>query len=156
MRKYYMSHVDFSEIATVSTDEISKEIAISKLTESGAINEKGKPDANFLSTLCGSVSSPFFMKLHKRLSRRRGGIGGAYEILKKMHSAKEYTAMYLYIVIMYGFLEWQVPDLLVQLPAVPDALKMFMAEFIGDFEEFVNEIAIEEIQDENPAEDDSE
>ena len=152
MRKYYMSHVDFSEIDAISNDETTREIALAKLSEVGALNSKGKPDANYLNTLSGSVSTPFFAKLQKRLSRRRGGVGGAYEILQRLYDNKEYTAMYLYIVIMYGFIEWQVPQVVSMLPVVPEALKAFMTEFMDDFTEFMNEITADETE---PAGDDS-
>jgi hypothetical protein len=144
MRKYYESHVDFSEIETVTCDKISHENAIEKLTEAGAFNEKGKPNVNFLNTLSGATSAPFFTKLERRLARRRGGIGGAYETFKNLLSRKEYTAMYLYLVILYGFLEWRVPELLSYLPAAPDVLKIFMGEFLADFEEFLEEMAADE------------
>jgi len=158
MRKYYESHVDFTEIATVSNDEISKDNAIERLTEAGAINAKGKPDVSHLSTFSASISAPFFTKLEKRLSRRRGGIAEAYETLKQMQDGKEFTAMYLYIVIMYGFLEWRVQGILAQLPAVPDALKAFMGEFMSDFEEYMSEMAArqEETQPVESSTDDSE
>jgi hypothetical protein len=153
MKKYYMSHVDFSEIDTITGDEITRENALAKLNEAGALNAKGKPDASFLSTLSASVSAPFFAKLQKRLSRRRGGAGGVYETLQRLYAGKEYTAMYLYIVIMYGFLEWQVPQTVSALPVVPEALKAFLAEFMSDFTEFINEIGA---ANEEPGEDDSE
>ena len=62
--------------------------------------------------------------------------------------------MYLYIVIQYGFLEWQVPEMLTYLPAVPEALKSYMTEFITDFEEFL--ASQEETIAEPAANDDSE
>ena len=147
MRKYYMSHVDFSEIDTLSNDEITRKNALAMMTEAGAINAKGKPDANVINNLSGSSSYQFFSKLSKRLSRRRGGIRAVYELLQKMQAAKEYTAMYLYIVIHYGFLECQVPRLVTCLPVIPEALKMFLTEFMADFEEFMSELDAQETAD---------
>ena len=140
MRKYYISHVDFSEIDAISNDETTREIALTRLNDAGAIDSDGNPDINYLNTLSGSVSIPFFTKLERRLSRRRGGVESAYEILQRLYDNEEYTAMYLYTVIMYGFIEWQVPQVVSMLPAVPEALKAFMSEFIADFSEFINEI----------------
>ena len=144
MKKYYISHIDFSEIEAVSTDEFSNENAVKKLTESGAINSKGKPDAKYLNTLSNTLSPSFFSKLIRRLARRRGGIRTVYDTLLKLQNAKEYTAMYLYIVIYYGFVEWQVPELIACLPAAPDALKVFLGEFMDDFDEFLRETAGQE------------
>ena len=139
MRKYYVSHVDLSEIEAISVDKTSLEISIEKLTEAGAINAKGKPDINIINNLSGSLSFPFFGKLSRRLSRRRGGIRTFYETVQKLQSAKEFNALYLYIVIHYGFIEWQVPALVTCMPAVPDVLKAYINEFMADFEEFINE-----------------
>ena len=144
MKKYYVSHVDFSEIDALSNDEVTRENALAMLTEAGAVNGKGKPDTSYLNTLSGSFAFQFFGKLAKRLSRRRGGIRLVYEMLQKLSAAKEYTAMYLYIVIHYGFLEWQVPRQITCLPAVPDALKIWLSEFMADFEEFLTEMDAQE------------
>ena len=158
MKKYFVSHVDFTEIAAVSTDQITLDTAVEKLTEAGAINAKKKPDVNYLNTLSATVSLPFFSKLQKRLSRRRGGITAVHTLMKNLYTGKEYTAMFLYLVIQYGFLEWQVPEMLTYLPAVPDALKAYMTEFIADFEEFIAELAAQEkfAQEETADGDDSE
>jgi len=143
MKKSYVSHVDFSEINTVSTDELTKETALARLTEVGAITAKGRPDVNYLNALSGKVSAPFCGKLQRRLSRRRDGVTGVYSLLQRMYGDKEYTAMYLYIAIMYGYLEWQVPEILSLLPASPEALKVFMGEFMADFEEFLRDMTAE-------------
>ena len=154
MRKYYMSHVDFSEIETISKDETTREIAMTRLTEGGALNAKGKPDAGYMRNLSETFAPPFFAKLQRRLSRRRGGIGGAYEIFSRLQSGKEYTAMYLYLVILYGFLEWQVPQMVAQLPVVPEALKAFLTAFMEDFSSFMANM--ETAETESSVEDESE
>jgi len=143
MKKYYVAHVDFSEIETVTTDQISHDAALERLTAEGALNAKGKPDPNYLNALSGSFAAPFLTKLARRVSRRRGGLAGVYETFKKLHAAKEYTAMYLYMAILYGFIEWRVPDIVTALPASPDALKLYMSEFMADFGEVLNELAAE-------------
>ena len=61
MRKYYVSHVDLSEIEAISVDKTSLENAVEKLTEAGAINAKGKPDANTINNLSGSLSFPLVL-----------------------------------------------------------------------------------------------
>ena len=41
----------------------------------------------------------------------------------------------MYLAILYGFLEWQVPEKILLLPAVPDALKIFEGDFLSVFDE---------------------
>lgn len=55
--------------------------------------------------------------------------------MQKLYDRKEYTALFLYLAILYGFLEWQVPEKILLLPAVPDALKIFEGRFSGAFDE---------------------
>ena len=140
MRKYYVAHVDFSEIDSITLDQISHDRAIEKLTGEGAIDEKKKPNVEYINLFSGSVSLPFFNKLERRMNRRRGGITGVRDTLQKLYKGKEYTAMYLLIAVYYGFMEWSVPDVLTCLPAAPAALSMFMGEFMEDFDEFIEDL----------------
>ena len=45
------------------------------------------------------------------------------------------SVLFLYLAILYGFLEWQVPEKILLLPAVPDALKIFEGDFLSVFDE---------------------
>ena len=73
--------------------------------------------------------------MKKRISRRPGGIAGVKNTMQKLYDRKEYTALFLYLAILYGFLEWQVPEKILLLPAVPDALKIFEGDFLSVFDE---------------------
>lgn len=153
MKKYFISMVDFSEIINLTTDEGIKTRAQERMNELGVFNEKGKPDAAFLKTFTASVSEPFFAKLERRLNRRRGGIGAVHSLMGEMLGKKEYQAMFLFLVIEYGFLEWQVPEIITLLPASSDALKAFMTQFMAGFDSFMEAMRNPEIP---PAEDDAE
>ncbi len=57
--------------------------------------------------------------------------------MKKLYDKKEYTAVFLYLSFLYGFLEWRVPERVHLLPAAPEALKYFAAEFISAFDKYL-------------------
>jgi len=136
MKKYYMAFVDFSEIVNVTADEEQLEKAKERMRELGLLTEKGNPSPSQISSMTASVSAPFFDKLRRRISRRPGGINAVKYTMKKLCDKKEYTALFLYLCILYGFMEWQVPERVLLLPASPDALKLFAADFLSAFETY--------------------
>lgn len=126
MRKYYQAYVDLSEIVniTATTDE-QLQRAQERLAELGLLTEKGNPSPSQIGALASSVTPPLIEKAARRLARR-GGVEAVHGTFTKFYEKKEYNAMYLYLVIVYGLLEWQVPEGLTLLPAVPAALKVYM------------------------------
>ncbi len=137
MKKYYMAFVDFSEIVNVTADEAQLEKARQRMTELGLLTEKGNPSPSQISSMTASVSAPFFDKLERRISRRPGGIAAVKETVHKLCDKKEYTALFLYLCILYGFMEWQVPERVLLLPAAPDALKLFASDFLAAFDSYM-------------------
>ena len=137
MKKYYMAFVDFSEIVNVTADEEQLEKARERMTELGLLTEKGNPSASQIGSMTASVSAQFFDKLKRRISRRPGGISAVKDTLTKLYDRKEYTAVFLYLCFLYGFMEWQVPERVLLLPAAPDALKLFASEFLSAFEAYL-------------------
>lgn len=137
MKKYYMAFVDFSEIVNVTADEEQLEKARTRMMELGLLTEKGNPSPTQISSMTASVSAPFFDKLKRRLSRRPGGISAEKNTIKKLYDKKEYTALFLYLCFLYGFMEWQVPERVLLLPAAPDALKLFASDFLAAFEAYL-------------------
>jgi hypothetical protein len=138
MKKHQISHVDLSEIAAVTLNPERIQMSTVRLKALGAINGNGEVNINYLNTLSGALAAPFYAKLKRRLSRGNEIIE-FYDLMDKLRKSKEYTAMYLYLSIMYGFLEWQVPEPITHLPAVPDALITYLGEFMADLEELVFE-----------------
>lgn len=114
MKKYYMSFVDFSEISNVTADEEQLKKSRDRMAELGLLTEKGNPSLSQINSIVLSVSSPFFDKLRKRLSRRSGGFQQVHDTFQKLNNRKEYLGFYLYLSILYGFLEWQVPRVVPQ------------------------------------------
>ena len=135
MKKYYMSFVDFSEIINVTADEEQLTKACGRMEELELLTEKGNPSPAQIGIIAQAEAGPFYDKLKKRISRRPVGIAGARNTMQKLYDRKEYTALFLYLAILYGFLEWQVPEKILLLPAVPDALKIFEGDFLTAFDE---------------------
>ena len=136
MKKYYMAFVDFSEIINVTADEEQLIKARERMTELGLLTEKGNPSPSQIGSMTVSVSAPFFDKLKRRISRRPGGILTVKDTLTKLYDRKEYTAVFLNLCFLYGFMEWQVPERILLLPAAPEALKLFTSEFLSAFEAY--------------------
>lgn len=135
MKKYYMSFVDFSEIVNVTADEEQLGKACNRMTELELLTEKGNPSPAQIGNVAQAEAGPFYEKLKRRISRRPGGIVGIKHTMQKLYDRKEYTALFLYLAILYGFLEWQVPEKVSLLPTIPDALKIFEGEFLSALDE---------------------
>ncbi len=137
MKKYYLSHIDFSELINVTADPEQIKTARARMQELGMLTEKGNPSVSSITVTAGSGSRSFFIKLRKRL-RRRGGIGAVKATLQMLYSRKDYYGFFMYIAFLYGFLEWQVPERVMLLPAVPEALKCYCSELVSALDKFLS------------------
>lgn len=133
MRKYYISHIDFSEIVNVTTDPAQLETARRRMKELGLLTEKGNPSPATIGAAVNRLAPPFLSKLSKRISRRPGGINGVYETLQDLYERREYVGYFLYVVFFYGFIEWLVPEQIALMPASPETLKAFCTAFTERF-----------------------
>lgn len=153
MKKYYLSHIDFSELVNVTADEEQLKSARERMTELNMLTEKGNPATAAISSMVGSLSKSFFLKLQRRMRYRNGGIADVRDTLKKLYDRKDYYGFFLYISFLYGFLEWQVPGRVVLLPAVPEALRCYCTEFMAAFDKFIEENAdtdaVESMEEDN-------
>lgn len=153
MKKYFLSHIDFSELANVTADEEQLSSARTRMTELGLLTENDNPSTDAISTIVSGLSKSFFLKLERRLRYRNGGVLAVRDTLKKLYDCNDYYAFFLYISFLYGFLEWQVPGRVVLLPAVPEALRCYCSEFMAAFDKFIEENAdkdvVEPTEDEN-------
>ena len=149
MKKYYLSHIDFSEIINVTADEKQIENAKARMTELGLLTEKGNPSTVAIGNMTVKVSKSFFNKLDKKMRRRPGGVGATKDILQKLCYRKDYYGFFLYVAFLYGFLEWQVPESVTLLPAVPDALKCYCIEFVSAFAKYLEGVTDKESEKAN-------
>lgn len=147
MKKYYLSHIDFSELVNVTADAEQLDLAKERMVELGLLTEKGNPATGAISALFGSLSKSFFIKLQRRLRYRNGGVTAVRDTLRKIYDRKDYYGFFLYIAFLYGFLEWQVPGRVVLLPAVPEALRCYCAELMTAFDKFIEDNAEAESED---------
>lgn len=147
MKKYYLSHIDFSELINVTADAEQLEIAKTRMIELGLLTEKGNPATAAIGSMVDSLSKSFFIKLQRRLRYRNGGIASVKDTMKKLYDRKDYYGFFLYIAFLYGFLEWQVPGRVVLLPAVPEALKCYCTDLITAFDKFTEENSDKDISD---------
>ena len=138
MKKYYISHIDFSEIVNVTADEAQRTHAKERMQELGILTEKGNPSTTTISGMVRTGSREFFIKLQKRLRRRNGGVATVKDTLQMLCDRKDYYGFFMYITFLYGFVEWQVPERVTLLPAAPDALKCYCTECIAAFNAFIN------------------
>ena len=147
MKKYYLSHIDFSEIINLTTDEEQLSRARERMQELGMLTEKGRPSSAALTSMVRGGSEAFFIKLQKRLRRRNGGAAAVKDTLQMLCDRKDYYGFFLYIVFLYGFVEWQVPEWVTLLPAAPDVLKAYCTEFVAAFDAFLHTHARAERED---------
>lgn len=132
-----MSFVDFSEIINITADEEQLKKARDRMTELGLLTEKSNPSLAQINSMVLPILNPFFDKLRKRLSRRSGEFQRIHDTFQKLNNRKEYLGFYLYLSILYGFLEWQVPERVAILPAVPEAMKAFVGDFMSAFDHYL-------------------
>ena len=137
MKKYYISHIDFSEIVNVTADEAQRTHAKERMQELGILTEKGNPSTTTISGMVRTGSREFFIKLQKRLRRRNGGVATVKDTLQMLCDRKDYYGFFMYITFLYGFVEWQVPEKVTLLPAAPDVLKLYCKEFVAAFDSFL-------------------
>lgn len=147
MKKYYLSHIDFSELINVTADAEQLEIAKTRMIELGMLTEKGNPATAAIGSMVDSLSKSFFIKLQRRLRYQNGGIASVKDTMKKLYDRKDYYGFFLYVAFLYGFLEWQVPGRVVLLPAVPEALKCYCTDLITAFDKFTEENSDKDISD---------
>ena len=147
MKKYYLSHIDFSEIINITADETQLSHARERMLELGMLTEKGRASTAALNSMVLGGSEAFFIKLQKRLRRRNGGAAAVKDTLQMLCDRKDYYGFFLYIAFLYGFVEWQVPERVTLLPAAPDALKYYCTEFVAAFDAFLGKPTQEESEE---------
>ena len=139
MKKYYLSHIDFSELVNVTADEEQLGIARERMIELGLLTEKGNPATAKIGSMVGSLSKSFFVKLQRRLRYHKGGIIAVRDTLKKIYDRKDYYGFFFYVSILYGFIEWQVPNEVTLMPATSETLRCYCTELMIALNNFIDE-----------------
>ena len=73
---------------------------------------------------------------------------------EKKKEKKEYTAVYLYLTLMYGYIQWKVPEPMILCSGNPNTRKALCTSFLACVQENIPEGEEEGSDDESP--DDSE
>ena len=131
MIRYFESHVDLSEVEYITANEEQISRANDAMTELGLL--KGKKLNNELITQTIKPEQ-FFTKLKNR--------GGFSEIANNMHflyDRKDYYGLYLYLVFLFGLIQWRTPRQFAVLSANPEYLKQYLTELMGILEKYVDE-----------------
>lgn len=150
MRKYFTSHIDFSEIINITTEPEQLGKARRLLSELNILNAKDAPAVREINKETAVLAKPFLQKLHRRMIDRRGGITLVRDTLKMLYKRKDYYGCYFYIAFLYGYLEWQVPNKLVLMPAVPEVLQCYCTAIIRQFDKYIEKNVQTESEDAAP------
>lgn len=130
MRKYYLSFVDLSEIINVTANPGQISWALEQLREHQLIDRLNEPNPIQIGNLAASLFPAFYSKLSLRIARWQGGILNVRQTLRKLMDLEDTIGMYLYLVVMYGFLMWKTPDQLQLLTVSRPALQCYMEAFL--------------------------
>ena len=139
MRKYYLSFVDLSEVINVTANPDQISWALDQLRKSYFIDNLNEPNRIQIGNFAASIFPSFFDKLSIRIAHWQGGILSVHQTLHKLMDMEDYIGMYLYLVVMYGFLMWKTPDHLQLLGANPPALQCYMEAFLELFDNALRE-----------------
>lgn len=137
MKKYDMSIIDLSEVRFLSGDEETYEQAREKMIESRLITLKGNISTSQISRINEHNTPVFYSKLKWRMQRKENGLQTVFDNFADMQRNKEYTAMYLYLVFLYGYVEWRIPLDINLMSADKAMLKVFFDYFMESFRAFL-------------------
>ena len=106
------------------------------MTELGLL--KGKKLNNELITQTIKPEQ-FFTKLKNRVQHRRGGFSEIANNMHFLYDRKDYYGLYLYLVFLFGLIQWRTPRQFAVLSANPEYLKQYLTELMGILEKYVDE-----------------
>ena len=139
MKKYYMAIVDFSEIYNVCPDSEQLEKARERMKQLGLLTEKGNPAPSVIGETVSRMSTAFLERLDRRINRWQGGIYGVQNKFERLYDKKDYDGFFFYLTVIYGFVEWHVPEAVRLMPAVPEVMKIFAENLLNAFYDYVSE-----------------
>ena len=136
MIRYFESHVDLSEVEYITANEEQVSRANDVMTELGLL--KGKKLNNELITQTIKPEQ-FFTKLRNRVQHRRGGFSEIANNMRFLYDRKDYYGLYLYLVFLFGLIQWRTPRQFSILSANPEYLKQYLTELMGILEKYAAE-----------------
>lgn len=136
MNNYNLSFVNLSEIRFLTGDIGEQENADAMMQERGLLTDKGNPSVSGIAEQ-NEHDTPLLLN---RLSRKFQFRENSFECIRntylKMYSEKDYTGMFLFTVLMYGFIGWRTSLNLNLMSSRKEMLKIFFGEFVRTLEDF--------------------
>ena len=143
MNNYNLSFVNLSEIRFLTGDTKEPENADAVMQEHGLLTDKGNPSVSGIA----EQNEHYTLLLLKRISAKLQFRENSFECMRntylKMYSEKDYTGMFLFTVLMYGFIGWRTPLNLNLMSSRREMLKIFFGEFVRTLEDFKPERSAE-------------
>lgn len=136
MIRYFESHVDFSEVEYITTNEEQISRANDAMTELGLLKGKKLDNALITQTI---KPEQFFTKLRNRVQHRRGGFSEIANNMRFLYDRKDYYGLYLYLVFLFGLIQWRTPRQFAVLSANPEYLKQYLTELMDILEKYAAE-----------------
>lgn len=130
IRNRYTSLINSREYQAATCNEEARQSANNRLAEIGAIDGKGKPNEEFITEHAQNNGQSFI----RRYIAYFGGTDEALtavNTLLDMYDNEQYIAMYFYLAILYGQIDWRVPGLLSCLPVNMDGLIIYLDIFLN-------------------------
>lgn len=136
MIRYFESHVDLSEVEYITANEEQISRANDVMTELGLLKGKKLDNALITQTI---KPEQFFTKLRNRVQHRRGGFSEIANNMRFLYDRKDYYGLYLYLVFLFGLIQWRTPRQFAVLSANPEYLKQYLTELMGILEKYAAE-----------------
>ena len=136
MNNYNLSFINLSEIRFLTGDTKEPENADAVMQEHGLLTDKGNPSASGIAELNDYLTPLLLNRLSAKLKFRENGFECIRNTYLKMYSEKDYTGMFLFTVLMYGFIGWRTPLNLNLMSSRKEMLKIFFGEFVRTLEDF--------------------
>ena len=79
----------------------------------------------------------FFSRIDRRMKNRPSGLENIANILHMLYDRRDFYAVYLYVVFLFGFVQWRTPRPFAVLAANPDYLKQYLPELLRLLDEYM-------------------
>ena len=143
MNNYNLSFINLSEIRFLTGDTKEPENADAVMREHGLLTDKCNPSASGIAELNNYLTPLLLNRLSCKLKFRENSFECMRNTYLKMYSEKDYTGMFLFTVLMYGFIGWRTPLNLNLMSSRREMLKIFFGEFVRTLEDFKPERSAE-------------
>lgn len=134
MKRYFESHIDFSEIESITTNEEQITATNDELAELGLLNGKKINPEPINEAIQPEM---FFNRIDRRMKNRPGKFQDIVSTLHMLYDRRDYYAVYLYVVFLFGFVQWRTPRPFAVLAANPDYLKQYLPELLRLLDEYM-------------------